>query len=201
MSGSKDRYDGLALHRRKFSDKDTLSVGVIMTGGTIAMTYDPHAAALKNTEPVVMDFLRSLRADDLELEFLDLMQRDSVTMEEQDHQIIADAIMDIGKRVDAILVTHGTERLASSAEFVSRQSDLPQVPIVFTGAMIPFTVAGSDAPQNVTEALFALRFLPPDVFVVFHNRVLPVPGAAKDRDRLTFVLAQREEQLERSHEQ
>jgi len=179
---------------------EMMTVGVIMTGGTIAMTYDPHTAAMKNSEPVVMDFVRSLRVDDLKLEFLDLMHRDSVTMKEQDHQIIADAIVEMGERVDAILVTHGTERLARSAEYVSKTSNLPHMPIVFTGAMIPITVKGSDAPQNVTEALFALRFLPHGVFVVFHNRVLPVPGAVKDRDRLTFALMRREEKLEVSHE-
>lgn len=189
-----------ALYRRtRFGEM--MTVGVIMTGGTIAMTYDPRAAAMKNSEPVVTDLVRSLRNDDLEVEFLDLMHRDSVTMQEQDHQIIASAIKEMGERVDAILVTHGTERLSRSAEIVSEASGLPRIPVVFTGAMIPVPVAGSDAAQNVTEALFALRFLPAGVFVVFHNRVLPVPGAVKDRDNLTFALAPCEENLEVSHEQ
>lgn len=200
MCGSKDSDGRRAPGRRAFLYRDKLSVGVIMTGGTIAMTYDPRRATLGNTEPVVRQFAQALRAEDMDLEFVDLMHRDSVTMEDGDYRKIGAAVAEMGRRVDAILVTHGTERMARSAEFVAGQADLPHLPIVFTGAMIPITLTGSDAQQNVTEALFALRILPPGVFVVFHNRVLPVPGAVKDRVRMTFALARQDDQLEPSHE-
>jgi L-asparaginase len=45
----------------------------------------------------------------------------------------------------------------------------------------------SDALQNLTEALFAARALPPGVYCVAHGRALAFPGVVKDRERGTFV--------------
>lgn len=59
--------------------------------------------------------------------------------------------------------------------------------IVLTGAMIPFTVAGSDAVFNFGGAIVAVQTLPPGVFVVMHGRVFSAEEVAKDRSRGRFV--------------
>jgi L-asparaginase len=53
--------------------------------------------------------------------------------------------------------------------------------------MRPYEFRDSDAAQNVTEALLALRFVEPGVYVTMHNRVLRFPGVHKDAKQLTFV--------------
>lgn len=53
--------------------------------------------------------------------------------------------------------------------------------------MIPYVVRGTDGLQNVTEALFACRLLPPGVYAVFHGRALAFPGVVKDHGALTFA--------------
>ncbi len=63
----------------------------------------------------------------------------------------------------------------------------PPVPVILTGAIIPFVVQGSDGLQNVTEALFACRLLTPGVYAVFHGRALTFPGVVKDHETLTFA--------------
>ena len=63
----------------------------------------------------------------------------------------------------------------------------PDAPIVFTGAMRPFELRDTDALQNLTEALLAVRLLDTGVYVAIHNRVLAFPGVVKDHGVGTFV--------------
>ncbi|MEX3007517.1 asparaginase domain-containing protein [Hoeflea sp. TYP-13] len=171
---------------RSLYRSSTLSVAVVMTGGTIAKSYNPAKARLYNFETKVRDIIASLRTDDLHFDYCDLMHRDSLDIGPLERRAIVDAVAKAAELHDAVLVTHGTDSMAETGEELCRTIGRPDVPVVFTGAMIPGTIAGSDAVQNVTEALLALRLLPPGAYVVFHNRILALPGASKDHNRLTF---------------
>jgi len=164
-----------------------LSVAVVMTGGTIAKSYNPAEARLYNFEPKVKEIIAGLRTDDLRFTYMDLLHLDSLEIRDADRDRIASAVADACRSHDAVLVTHGTDGMAQSGALLCAQmADIP-VPVVFTGAMVPFAVKGSDAVQNVTEALLALRFLPPGAYIVLHNRVLALPGVKKDHTSLTFA--------------
>jgi len=56
-----------------------------------------------------------------------------------------------------------------------------------TGAMAPLGFEGSDALQNLTESLLALRVLPAGIYVVSHNQVFPILNVRKDRTLGRFV--------------
>lgn len=178
MAKSKERLDKLRAGK--------LSVAVIMTGGTIAKSYDPSEAKLHNFEPKVKDLIGELRIDDLDLTFVDLMHRDSLEIGDDERKEIIGKIGETVVSFDAVLVTHGTDTLPDTAEELCHSIEILNVPVVFTGAMIPHTVKGSDAAQNVTEALLALRILSAGVYIVFHNRILSLPGVRKDYENLTF---------------
>ena len=60
--------------------------------------------------------------------------------------------------------------------------------MVFTGAMAPMGFEGSDAVQNIAEALLAIRLLQPGVYISFHSRIFPVPGAVKNHHTKTFEM-------------
>ncbi len=171
---------------RKFSARP-MQVAVIMTGGTIAKSYHVPDARLYNFEPKVKDILAGIRTDDLSFSFLDLMHKDSLEIGDPEREMIVAAVREQAKTNDAVLVTHGTDSMPQSAQAVYEAIKNIKIPVVFTGAMVPFTIAGSDAVQNITEALLALRLLPAGVFIAFHNRVLNLPGAQKDYDNNTFV--------------
>lgn len=162
-----------------------ISVAVVMTGGTIAKSYDPSTAQLHNFEPKVKELLANLRADDVTFSFNDVLQLDSLEVGDVERQIIIDAVKSSCLNHNAVIVTHGTDSLTDTAEQLYSEYQ-PNVPVIFTGAMVPYSVKKSDAFQNVTEALLAARILPAGVFVVFHNRILSLPGVGKDHDLLTF---------------
>lgn len=166
---------------------DRRSVSVILTGGTIAKTYEPKTGGMQNAEPIIDNIVRDVRVDDLIIDFVDLMQIDSLQMNERDRLRLANTIQNQCRQRDALIVTHGTDTMMSSADAVIRMLKEPPIPVIFTGAMVPYVVDGSDAAQNITESLLASRLLPPGYFVVFHNRVLPLPGVEKDYQDLTFA--------------
>ena len=163
-----------------------LSVAVVMTGGTIAKTYDPLKARLVNTEPKLKEIIAALRTDDIEFHFHDMMHLDSLEIGPEERNRITTKTADLTRSHDGVLVSHGTDSLADTATELCSQCE-PPVPVVFTGAFVPFTVTGSDAVQNVTEALLALRMLPAGVYLSMHNRILTFPGARKDYANLTFA--------------
>lgn len=164
-----------------------IQVAVIMTGGTIAKSYHVSDARLYNFETKVKDILAEIRTDDLSFSFQDLMHKDSLAIGALEREMIVCAVRKQAKTHGAVLVTHGTDSMPQSAEAVYvAVSDL-EVPVVFTGAMVPFTIVGSDAVQNVTEALLALRMLPAGVYIAFHNRILTLPGVHKDYGNLTLA--------------
>jgi L-asparaginase len=158
-----------------------------MTGGTIAKTYDPHKAALRNVDPVVKRLIRSLRLVDTKVSFKELMQKDSLDLDDDDRARIIKTARSAMKRNHALVIVHGTDTLSKTGEALLAALPTPTVPIVLTGAMVPFVVEGSDGLQNVIEALFACRLLAPGIYAAFHGRALAFPGVVKDRDALTFV--------------
>ena len=163
-----------------------MSVAVVMTGGTIAKTYHPRIGELVNQEPKVASIISGLRLDGMQIDYVDLMHRDSLTMDDAARAEVVSAVRTACRGHDAVLVTHGTDTLAETARVLCAEFDSPPVPVVFTCAMVPFVVAGSDAAQNVTEALLSLRLLPPGAFLVLHNRILALPDVAKNFETLTF---------------
>jgi len=162
-------------------------IAVITTGGTIAKTYDQRKAVLRNADPVVKRLVRSLRLEETKVSFKELMQKDSLDLSPHDRARIVETVRSTARRSNAVVVIHGTDTLSETGEALLAAMPAPAVPIVLTGAMVPFVVAGSDGLQNVTEALFACRLLAPGIYAVFHGRALSFPGVVKDRETLTFV--------------
>jgi L-asparaginase len=168
-------------------------LAIVSTGGTIEKTYDEFGGVLANAlgERVsVLDvMLASLELRDLEIERIPLMNKDSLEMTPEDHEAIAETAERALETHDAVLVVHGTDRLAVSGErILERLSAAGSLrgPVVLTGAMRPFELRRTDALQNLTEALLAARVLPPGVYCVLHNEVLPFPGVYKDRGAMRF---------------
>ena len=159
---------------------------IVSTGGTIEKTYEASSGSLSNRETVLDHMLAQLRTPDLRITRLRLMNKDSLEMTPEDHELIARSAHRAAAGCNGVMVVHGTDRLAESGE-ATVALGTPATPIVFTGAMRPFELRDTDALQNLTEALLAVRLLDPGVFVAMHNQVLAFPGVIKDRTVGTFV--------------
>ncbi|MDJ0953954.1 MAG: asparaginase domain-containing protein [Acidimicrobiia bacterium] len=161
-------------------------LALISTGGTIEKTYQPRSGELRNETSVLDHMLVQLELPEMRIERIPLMNVDSLDMVDADHLRIAATALETSQRVDGVIVVHGTDRLAESGE-VAYAHGMPETPVVFTGAMRPYELRNTDAMQNLTEAMLAVRILAPGVYVAMHNKVLRFPGVRKDHAAGTFV--------------
>ncbi len=166
-------------------------IALISTGGTIEKTYDELSGVLANHVSVLDVMLASLELRGVEVQRVQLMNKDSLEMTPEDHTLIASTAAQLARAMTGVVVVHGTDRLAVSGDRVVELVGTPASPIVFTGAMRPYELRSTDALQNLTEALIAVQLLPPGVYVSMHNQVLQFPGITKDRTLGTFVKAPR----------
>ena len=160
-------------------------LAIISTGGTIEKTYQPHSGELRNETSVLDHMLAQLELPELRIERVRLMNKDSLDMTDADHALIASESHEVAARSQGVIMVHGTDRLAESGT-ATCALNRPPVPIVFTGAMRPYELRDTDALQNLTEALIAVRLLDPGVYVAIHNKVLAFPGVVKDHAVGTF---------------
>jgi len=165
------------------------SIALISTGGTIEKTYDELRGVLSNQVSVLDIMLASLELRGVEIQRVQLMNKDSLEMSADDHTLIAQIATRLAQVHAGVVVVHGTDRLAVSGERIVELVGTPASPIVFTGAMKPWELRSSDALQNLTEALLAVQLLQPGVYVAMHNQVLQFPGVVKDAERRTFIKA------------
>lgn len=166
-------------------------IALLTTGGTIEKRYVEQAGSMENTEPQIRRCLRMLRLPDADILIEELMNKDSLVMMPEDRALIADRVLAHAAVGTPVLVTHGTDTVVETGGVVAERlaSVLPgcTVPVLFTGAMTPFGIEGSDALQNLTESLLASRLLRAGVFLVFHGEVFPIDQVKKDRESSRFV--------------
>jgi L-asparaginase len=165
-----------------------LDIALLTTGGTIDKTYDPLQGVLRNHVSVLDLMLEGMELEGVNLHRFEVLNKDSLDMDAEDHRQIAMVATEEAGRHDGVVIVHGTDRLACTGDaIVEAAGDGLGVPIVLTGAMRPWIMRNSDAPQNLTESLLAVQLLDPGVYVCMHNRVLRFPGVQKDQERLRFV--------------
>jgi L-asparaginase len=162
-------------------------IALISTGGTIEKTYDELSGLLANQVSVLDVMLGSLELRGVEVQRVQLMNKDSLEMSTDDHALIAATADSMARATDGVVIVHGTDRLAESGERLVALIGTPRTPVVLTGAMRPYELRATDALQNLTEALLAVQLLAPGVYACMHNQVLAFPGVIKDRQLGTFV--------------
>ncbi len=162
-------------------------VHVLTTGGTMEKRYVETDGLMQNTESQIPRCLARLRLPETHVTVETLMNKDSLLMDDADRERIAAAAVAAVRQGLPVVVTHGTDTVVESGLAVSAHLPELTLPIVFTGAMTPFGIEGSDAMQNLTEALLATRLMPGGVWLAFHGEVFPIAAVRKDREHSRFV--------------
>ena len=164
-----------------------LKIALYTLGGTIDKDYCEASASLKVGQPAVHEIVSTLRLPGVELQVIPLLSKDSLEMTASDRESLLFALKRALPAVDGVVITHGTDTLAVTGEFLLAQLPALEKTIVLTGAMTPSALKRSDATQNLTEALLAVKLLSSGIYCVFHGQVLPFPGVTKDYTLMTFT--------------
>ncbi len=175
------------MPNKNFSKNTPKEVIIITTGGTIEKTYDEFEGTLENRGTSMKNrILSKLRLPYTNIHVHPLLSKDSLYMDDTDRALICKAIEEEAKKDAPIVVIHGTDTMAQSAEYCFKRIKNLTVPVVFTGAMIPMGFEDTDATQNVTEALLAAKLLPAGFYISFHNQIFKVPHVHKNKEKRTF---------------
>lgn len=168
-------------------------VTLISTGGTIEKTYDERTGTLQNRRSIVDRMLGALRLEDITINSIQLLSKDSLDLTDADRRRILEMVhllvTDPSPDDAGVVILHGTDTLSVTGEMLCRELTDLALPVVLTGAMRPYEMTQSDALQNLNEAIFAAGILPPGVYAVAHGRALRFPGVTKDPNRGTFIKA------------
>lgn len=154
------------------------NIFVLYTGGTIGMKETPDGLAPDTAlaATALAPFAAQLRFD-WHL-CTPLIDSSSVTPSHW-----AEWLTLLGQKLphyDGILVLHGTDSMAYTANLLALALDTLGKPVVITGSQKPYGRPGSDAPANLATAVTAL--LRPDLrqtVIAFNGRLFPAVGSSK----------------------
>jgi L-asparaginase len=166
-------------------------VYLITTGGTIEKVYFERTGQVANLSNKIDRYLRKLRLPDAEINVVPLMNKDSFEITDQDRVLMLGMVRAILNENAPMVITHGTDTMVESGRYLERALPGLKVPIVLTGAIRPLGFEGSDGLQNLTESLFAIRLLPPGIYVVMHGQHFPIAHVRKDKTLSRFVWSER----------
>ena len=136
-------------------------VAVIGTGGTIASigvgplditNYTANGKILKADELVARVPELALVADVYAVPFKNIPSTQLGWPEWKEMLRIADALVAKDRKLDGIVITHGTATLEETAYFLSLTSKV-KVPIVVLGAQRPASALSGDGPMNLLNAV------------------------------------------------
>ncbi|MFZ6848371.1 asparaginase domain-containing protein [Undibacterium sp. RuRC25W] len=159
-----------------------MTLRILATGGTFDKHYNEIQGKLSFSESHLPEVIQRARLTvPVELEVCMLM--DSLDMDDNHRQTILEACQRSPEK--AIVIIHGTDTMRETAEVLGA-ANLGKT-VVFTGAMIPYDIANSDAFFNLGFACAAAQLLPAGVHVAMNGKIFPWDDVQKNRSAGVFV--------------
>jgi L-asparaginase len=164
------------------------SLRLIACGGTFDKRYDPIRGELVFTATQLTAIVERVRLT-IPVTVEALMQIDSLDMQPADRERVLASCRAAGEA--AIVITHGTDTMPETAavlgaQFDAQPSDAAGKTIVLTGAMVPYSISGSDALFNLGFACAAAQTLPAGVWIAMNGRVHRWDDVRKNREAGVF---------------
>lgn len=137
---------------------------ILNTGGTFNKCYDPKSGELfvpahnQAVDRVVGAFSDSIAVEGL-------LYKDSLEMTGEDRELLAKTVTQRDEKI--IIIVHGTDTMDLSAKCVA-QLGLDKV-IVFTGAMVPFSIELIEAVANLSMAIGYAQNASNGVYIVMQG--------------------------------
>jgi len=154
----------------------------IITGGTFDKQYDEIRGELTFKSTHLPEIIESARLT-VPISFEINQLTDSLEM--GDDQRLS--ILESCRRAEAlrIIVTHGTDTMTETAKLIG--NGIEGKTVVLTGAMVPYSVVGSDALFNLGTAVAAVQLLPTGCYICMNGRAFRWDSVQKDKKRGTFI--------------
>jgi L-asparaginase len=160
-----------------------MALRIIITGGTFDKQYDAIRGQLTFKDTHLPDIIERVRCS-LPIALESNQMIDSLDMHDENRQRVLAACRQADEEL--IVITHGTDTMAETAvvlgeAFGAGDADLAGKRIVLTGAMVPYSVSGSDALFNLGGAVMAAQLVDAGVYIVMNGRCFPWNKIRKNR--------------------
>jgi L-asparaginase len=153
---------------------------IITTGGTIDKCYNPISGELSFSDSYIPEIIAYANLT-IDISITPLMQKDSLDMQETDRSKILQQVQH--SSYDNIIITHGTDTIVETAQCLS---SIKNKTIVLTGAMIPYSIAKSDASFNVGVAIASVQLLENGIYIVMNGKIFTYNQVQKNTQLGTF---------------
>jgi L-asparaginase len=150
---------------------------ILNTGGTFNKRYNPISGELEvpRDDAAILSVLATFSQP---IKVQGLLYKDSLEMTLDDRESLAKTISQSDETV--IIVVHGTDTMDQSAQHIARMG-LSKV-VVFTGAMVPFSINAVEATANLSMAMGYSHNVSSGVYVVMQGVCGPHDRVIKNRD-------------------
>lgn len=149
-------------------------IRIFTTGGTIDKVYFDANSEFEIAESLVPELLAESNIHNGYI-LQGLLRKDSLEMTDADRVLVRETVSTCVNK--HILITHGTDTMAETAQALSSLSDKT---IVLTGAMQPARMRRSDAVFNIGFAWAAVQLLPPGVYIAMNGEVFEAGAVRKN---------------------
>ena len=163
------------------------AVAVFGMGGTIDKDYPrtTKGYAFEIDEPAAERVLAGLPLLGITWRVQSICRKDSTELVHEDRQALVEAVR--AATETRLIVTHGTDTLIETAQYVANSGAGVGKAIAFTGAMKPERFKDSDAPFNLGAAVGATAVLAPgSVVIVMGGRVIESSRCMRNLDSGRF---------------
>ena len=140
-------------------------IKIFATGGTFDKEFNEINGELYFKKTNLFELLELGRSQ-VDLKIETLMMVDSLQMTNTERQYILEKCKK--EKTDKIIITHGTDTMVKTAEFVARH--IKDKIIILTGAMIPIKFGSSDGLFNLGSALSFAQVLDPGVYITMNGQ-------------------------------
>ena len=138
---------------------------IVTTGGTIDKVYVDQKSDYQVSQTIIGSLLSEAQVTHL-YRIMEVLQKDSVDLNDADRQTIHSAI--VGDLSTLIIVTHGTDTMTDTAQYLS---DIEGKTIIIARSLAPARFAMTDAMFNVGMAVAAVRAMYHGVYIAINSTV------------------------------
>ncbi|RYY89533.1 MAG: asparaginase [Chitinophagaceae bacterium] len=153
-----------------------MAIRIFVTGGTFDKEYNELTGQLFFKDSHLAEMLHLGRSR-VPVDIRTLMMIDSLEMTDLDRELIARHCTEAEE--DQIIITHGTDTMAETAEVLAQR--VANKTVVLTGAMVPYKFGSSDGLFNLGSAFAFVQTLPPGVYVAMNGRAFQAGKVKKNK--------------------
>ncbi|GAB6070267.1 asparaginase domain-containing protein [Thiomicrorhabdus hydrogeniphila] len=154
-------------------------IQLFITGGTLDKDYQTTTGELVFTQTHIETLLTQANLT-LPINIATLMLKDSLEMTDSDREHIYQACQKSNAK--NIVITHGTDTMVETAQYLQQTNTLNNKTIVLTGAMRPFMLGNSDASFNMASALMAVQLASNGIFIAMNGQLFNAGSVQKNRE-------------------